>query len=108
MLRTRFAIPPTEGPAHNIHKVIQWPLIEFVELQDPNLELEFYQEHRCREKKNYNGSELKISKDGYDNLIKMHIEIEKQTTESDRMSPIYDGDSRRGYACLEVLENQVG
>ncbi|PUU72394.1 hypothetical protein B9Z19DRAFT_1010293, partial [Tuber borchii] len=81
--------------------------IEFIELQDPNLKLEVNLGHRSKEKEDYNGSELKISKDGYNNLIKMYTEIEKRTTERDRVDLTYGGDSQMGYGCIEVLENQI-
>ena len=109
MLRTRFAISPTEGLARNINKAIQWPLIEFIELQDMNYKLEFPHQQPRKQEKDYNGSELIISKDGYDNLMMMHMEVKKRTPESrrDGSKYIYDHDCKAYYGIREVLENQV-
>ena len=105
MLTTRFAIPPTKGIAHNVNKVIQWPFIEFIELQDMNYQLEFPHQHPRKEEKDYNGSELIISKDGDDNLMMMHIEVKKRTPESrwDGSEYIYDRDCEVYYGTMEVL-----
>ena len=91
------------------YKVIQWPFIEFIELQDLNYKLEFPHQHPRKEEKDYNGSELIISKDGYDNLMMMHIEVKKRTPESrwDGSEYTYDRDCEAYYGIMEVLENQV-
>ena len=105
MLRIRFANLSTEVFVHVIDEAIQLSFIEYIELQDPNRDPDSEARHLRKEKEDYDGSELKISKDGYDNLIKMYIEVEKRTPESNGIVHIYE--DYAGYGIIEVLEKQV-
>ncbi|CUS10079.1 unnamed protein product [Tuber aestivum] len=95
--------PVIGGPSKYVENPLSF--VEYIELQDPNQEPDVEVRHLRKEKKDYNGSELKISKDGYDNLIKMYIEVEKRTPESNGIAHIYE--DYAGYGIIEVLEKQI-
>ncbi|PUU75483.1 hypothetical protein B9Z19DRAFT_1090294 [Tuber borchii] len=92
-----------DGPSKYVENPLSF--IEYIELQDPNREPDAEVRHLRKEKEDYDGSEIKISKDGYDNLIKMYIEVEKRTPESNGIVHIYE--DYAGYGIIEVLEKQI-
>ncbi|CAZ82943.1 unnamed protein product [Tuber melanosporum] len=95
--------PVVDGPSKYVENPLSF--IEYVELQDPNEEPDVEVRHLRKEKKDYTGSEVKISKEGYDNLIKMYIEVEKRTPESNGIAHIYE--DYAGYGIIEVMEKQI-
>lgn len=56
-------------------------------------------------KRNYNGSEFKISEGAYERLRNMYLEIEKRTPESNGITHIFE--DYRGLGTMEVIENEV-
>lgn len=61
--------------------------------------------HLKKEEKDYSGSYFKISTEGYERLLKIYIEVEKRTPESNGM--IHSYTDFRGYGIIEVIQKQV-
>lgn len=65
---------------------------------------------KAKEKHDYDGSELKISKDGYINLVMMYAELEvvlrSTASENQGMEDVYGYESEWTHV-IEVLEKQV-
>lgn len=91
-------------------KNIQAPEFSYLELRPPSEEEarannRYIDRHFKKAKKDYNGSEVKISELAYEHLMNIYIEIEKRTPGADRhVHLIRDYD---GYAIMEVIEGQV-
>jgi len=84
------------------------PAIEYIELRDVdrNMEIQGYiSRHLKKEEKDYTGSYFKISTEGYERLLKIYIEVEKRTPESNGI--IHSYTDFRGYGIIEVIQKQV-